>query len=375
MSFTPFAMERYQSTYEHDVRYNLSESGVEPLTLGELLDIIGTTADELCDTLIEYNPSNGSAALRERIAAMYPGASASNVLVTNGGAEANFVISWRLFPEMHEILYGSPGYMQVPGMAANFGCSAKPWMSREDDDWQPDPAELDELVTEDTGLILITNPNNPTGAIMSEDVMDAVIAAAERVGAWLVVDEIYRGAELGDTPAPSFWGRYDRVAITSGLSKAYGLPGLRLGWTVVPQELVESLWARKDYTSISMTSLSDRLATAVLEPSNREMIQQRTRRILKENWPLMESWLQDRSDVFRYIAPQAGAIVYAHYNLPIDSFELTERLRREADCLIVPGEHFDMPDYLRLGFGNDADQLSQALGLCASVVDPLRAAA
>ena len=375
MSFTPFAMERYQSTYEHDVRYNLSESGVERLTLGELLDIIGTTADELCDTLIEYNPSNGSAALRERIAVMYPGASASNVLVTNGGAEANFLISWRLFPEMREILHVAPSYMQVPGMAANFGCVAKPWMLREDDGWQPDPAELDQLVTEDTGLILITNPNNPTGAIMCEDVMGAVIAAAERVGAWIVADEIYRGAELNDTPTPSFWGRYDRVAITSGLSKAFGLPGLRLGWTVLPQELVESLWARKDYTSISMTSLSDRLATAVLQPSNREVIQQRTRRILKENWPLMESWLQDRSDVFSYIAPQAGAIVYAHYNLPIDSFELTERLRREVDCLIVPGEHFDMPDYLRLGFGNDAARLSQALDLCASVIDPLRAAA
>jgi hypothetical protein len=372
MSFRPFDMERWQSTYEHDVRYNLSESGVEPLTLGELMELSGLTPASLLATALEYNPSNGSPALRERIAALYPGASPSQVLVTNGGAEANFVICWRICEDGGEIVYLAPNYMQVPGMAANWGCEARPWHLREELDWQPDPGELDELVTADTRLILVTNPNNPTGAILSEPAMERIVAAAERVGAWILADEIYRGAELDGVETASFWGRYDRALITSGLSKAYGLPGLRLGWAVVPEELTGELWARKDYTSISMGSLSDKLATEALRDDVRARLRQRTRDILNHNWPLLEEWMRDRGDVFTWHAPRAGAIVYCRYDLPIGGLELAERLRTEADCLIVPGEHFDMPGYVRLGFGPAASRLLEGLEGCAAVIDAVR---
>jgi aspartate/methionine/tyrosine aminotransferase len=371
MSFQPFAMERWQSTYEHDVRFNLSESGVEPLTIAELVELAGLTSEDVLTTLLEYNPSNGSAVLRDRIAAMYPGAARDNVLVTNGGAEANFVISWKLCSPGDEIVYVAPNYMQVPGMAANWGCIAHPWNLREENDWQPDPAELDELVGDKTRLILVTNPNNPTGAVLPESIMDAIVAAAERVGAYILADEIYRGAELDGVESPSFHGRYDRLMITSGLSKAYGLPGLRLGWAVVPADMVEELWARKDYTSISMGALSDKLAAAALVPAVRDKLRARTRGILNENLPVLEDWM-GRRGIFTWQRPRAGAIVYARYDLPIGGLELAEQLRVEADCLIVPGEHFDMPGFVRLGFGPDTVRLSEALERCAAVIDPLK---
>jgi aspartate/methionine/tyrosine aminotransferase len=364
-------MERWQSTYEHDVRFNLSESGVEPLTIAELVELAGLTSEDVLTTLLEYNPSNGSATLRDRIAAMYPGASRNNVLVTNGGAEANFVISWELCSPGDEIVYVAPNYMQVPGMAANWGCVARPWNLREDDGWQPDPAELDTLVGDKTRLILVTNPNNPTGAVLPDSTMDAIVAAAERVGAYILADEIYRGAELDGVESPSFHGRYDRLMITSGLSKAYGLPGLRLGWAVVPEDMVEELWARKDYTSISMGALSDKLAAAALVPEVRDRLRARTRGILNENLPVLEEWMSQRG-VFTWQRPRAGAIVYARYELPIGGLELAERLRVEADCLIVPGEHFDMPGFVRLGFGPETVRLSEALERCAAVIDPLK---
>ncbi|MCH7825841.1 MAG: aminotransferase class I/II-fold pyridoxal phosphate-dependent enzyme, partial [Acidobacteria bacterium] len=153
MKFQAFEMERWQSTYEHAVRFNLSESGVEPLTLGELVEIAGLDADEFHRTLIEYNPSDGSPALRAAIADMYAGAMPGNVLVTNGGSEANFVITWLLCDPGDELLYVAPTYMQVPGMAANWGCTARPWHLREDAGWQPDPDELSALVTDATKLI------------------------------------------------------------------------------------------------------------------------------------------------------------------------------------------------------------------------------
>jgi hypothetical protein len=202
--------------------------------------------------------------------------------------------------------------------------------------------------------------------------MERIVAAAERVGAWILADEIYRGAELDGVETASFWGRYDRVLISSGLSKAYGLPGLRLGWAVVPEELTGELWARKDYTSISMGSLSDKLATEALRDDVRAKLRQRTRDILNHNWPLLEEWMRGRGDVFSWHAPGAGAIVDCRYDLPIGGLELAERLRTEADCLIVPGEHFDMPGYVRLGFGPAASRLLEGLEGCAAVIDAVR---
>ena len=372
MSFQPFEMERWQSTYEHDVRYNLSESGVEPLSLTELLDLAELDPADFGGTQLEYIHSKGSDALRERILALYPGAAQENVLVGNGSAEANFVLSWKLCRPGDEIVYVAPNYMQVPGMAANWGCVARPWRLHEEAGWQPDVDELGDIVGDKTRLILVTNPNNPTGAVLREETMDRIVEEAARVDAWILADEVYRGAELDGDESPSFWGRYPKVLVVSGLSKAYGLPGLRLGWTIAPAELVEELWARKDYTSISASALSDRLAIEVLRPSVRDAVRERTRSILSTNLPVLEDWMEQRG-VFRWQPPQAGAIVYAHYDLPIDGLELAERLRVDADCLIVPGEHFDMPTYARLGFGPRKDRLEEGLARCASVIDSLSA--
>ncbi|MBE21972.1 MAG: hypothetical protein CL481_07325 [Acidobacteria bacterium] len=371
MKFEPFAMERWQSTYEHAVRFNLSESGVEPLTLGELVELVEIDPAELNDTLIEYMPSDGSPGLRSAIAAMYPDATPNNVLVTNGGAEANFVTSWLLCEPGDDLVYLAPNYMQFPGLAANWGCTAQPLPLREETGWQPDLDELSSLVTDATKLILVTNPNNPTGAILSAAAMQRVVEVAESVGAWIIADEIYRGAELDGIETPTFWGRYDKVVITSGMSKAFGLPGLRIGWTIVPEDLREQLWARKDYTSIAMGSLSDVLATHALQPTARERIHTRTRGILNANLPILEDWLRERDGIFSWKQPQAGAIVYARYDLPIGGLQLAESMRTEADCLIVPGDHFNMPNYVRLGFGPSPERLRQALARCADVLDSL----
>jgi aspartate/methionine/tyrosine aminotransferase len=145
-----------------------------------------------------------------------------------------------------------------------------------------------------------------------------------------------------------------------------------LGWALVPQELVEDLWAHKDYTTISMGTMSDKLAVAALHEDVRPKIKARTRGILNTNWKIIEAWLQERSGTFQWVAPRAGAIVYARYDMPIESMALAERLRIEADCLIVPGAHFDMEPYVRMGFGPDVSKLEAALERCAMVVDPLR---
>jgi aspartate/methionine/tyrosine aminotransferase len=376
MKLEPFAMERMQSTYENQVEFNLSESGVHPLRLGELVDD-EQSRQALLDEPLRYSQSNGTAALREQIAAHYPGATAANIQVTNGGSEANYITAWNLVEPGDEVVMMVPNYMQTWGLSRAFGGTIREWplvlppspsasaRQAADDSsirWNIDLDALEGLVTARTKLIIICNPNNPTGARFDVPALDRIAAIASRHGSWILSDEIYRGAELDGRETASMWGRSDRVIVTNGLSKAYGLPGLRIGWIVGPLGVMESLWSYHDYTTISPGALSDVLARRALEPARRSRILARTRRILNENYPLMAAWLDAHGDLFSYAPPEAGAIVYVRYHHDINSTDLVNRLREKQNVLIVPGDHFGMDGYLRLGFGEAPGYLRAALG-------------
>ena len=360
MEFTPFQMERWQSTWEHRVDYNLSESGVHPLTVGELLSLADPAAD-LAPVSLGYSQSNGTDELRDLIASLHPGASDRSVVVTVGGAEANFVAFWELALAGRPAAVMLPNYMQVPGLIRNFGGGALPFHSKEEDGWRPDLDQLESALAAGAGFILVTHPGNPTGVALTPDEMDAVVALADRHGAWILSDEVYRGAEVGDDPVPSFWGRYDKVLVTNSLSKAYGLPGARLGWVVGPEDVVQRLWARTDYTTIAPPSVSDAIARIALSPGTRPRILARTRRIIRHNLGLLTEWIDSGDGRFTFTPPDAGAIAMVRYDADIPSLELAERLRVEHSLLIVPGAHFGIESTMRLGFGPPASELLAGL--------------
>lgn len=372
MKLTRFEMERYQSTFEHRVRYNLSESGVHPLNTAELLELAGSDVD-LLSIRHEYGQSNGSDALRARIAALYPGASEGGVLVTVGGAEANFTAAWHLMEQGQKVAVMVPNYMQVPGMLETFGAEVLTFPLLEETGWQPDLDRLRACLEQGARFILVTNPNNPTGAILTEASMDAIVREADRTGAWILADEVYKGAELDGNETPSFFGRGERIIVTNSLSKAYGLPGLRIGWIVGPEQIREDLWSRTDYTTITPATLSDLLATLALEPATRERIRTRTRSILTRNLPLLIEWMEGQQGLFSYRPPQAGAICYVRYDAPVNSTELAERLRREDEVLVVPGDHFGMDHHLRIGIGPPAELLLEGLERMARQFEAARA--
>jgi aspartate/methionine/tyrosine aminotransferase len=177
--------------------------------------------------------------------------------------------------------------------------------------WALDLGSLERTVTRGTRVIMVCNPNNPTGAVLTEDEMDAVVRAARRVRAWIVADEVYRGAEIqGDAATPSFWGRYEEVVVTSGLSKAFGLPGLRIGWLVAPRKLIAETWKRHDYTT-----------------------------------------------------------------LPIDSARLVDRIRERQSVLLVPGAMFGFGRGLRFGFGYNIARTLEGLALAGRELKALQKAA
>jgi aspartate/methionine/tyrosine aminotransferase len=377
MRIPQFAMERMQSTWENQVDYNLSESGVHPMRVEELLDDPTDRAGVLGQELV-YPQSNGTLELRERVASMYPGATADHIEVTNGGSEANFVTMWHLVEPGDEVVSMVPNYGQTLGLAEAFGGALKPWPLRLSADgrrWHVDLDDLSRIVSNRTRLVIICNPNNPTGARIPAADLDGICRIAGRVGAWVLSDEIYRGAEIDGVETPSVWGRYERVIVTSGLSKAYGLPGLRIGWVASTPDVVATTWSYHDYTTIGPGTLSDRLARIALQPARRAKILARTRRILHANLPVVTDWLDGHRDRFSYAMPEAGAIVYVRYHDGINSTELVDRLRVEKSVLIVPGDHFGMDGYLRIGFGSETRYLRDGLDRLADLLRSLPAPA
>jgi len=360
--FQPFVMERMMSKWENVVDYNLSESGVHPMTLGELLAMDGKSPNALADVDFDYPQANGTVELRRNVAQYYPGAGPDNVLITVGAAEANYLTLHTLLDPGDEVVIMMPNYMQVWGVAKNRGLRVKTFNLLEAEGWAPDLAELERVVGPDTKLIAVCNPNNPTGRIMTEAEMSAVVATAERVGAWILADEVYTGAERKtDDEAPTFYGRSERVIAVGSMSKAYGLPGLRIGWAVGPAETVDDLWARHEYTTISTTMLSNKLATIAMSKTVRPQILARTRKFIRDGYPVLEEWVRSHGNTFSLVPPEAAAIAFVRYHIDINSTTLVERIRDEKSVLIVPGDHFSLDSYLRISYGLPHDYLTAGL--------------
>jgi len=318
--------------------------------------------EDLLTTGLNYPQANGILLLRERIAALYPGATPENVLVTVGCAEANFLAIQTLLEPGDEMAVMLPNYMQIWGIAHNAGLRLKAFHLRAEQAWAPDLDELDSVASDRTKLIAVCNPNNPTGYILTEAEMDAIVATASRVGAWLLADEVYSGTErLTDRQTPSFWGRYDRVLAMNSLSKAYGLPGLRIGWVAGPADTVDDIWARHEYTTIGAGMLDNRLAAIALSPQVRPRLIRRAREYIRQGFPLLDAWLESHEGVFTLVPPQAAAIAFPRYHLEVNSTHLVERLMREKSVLIVPGDHFGLDHYLRISFGQPPEFLRAAL--------------
>lgn len=390
MPFAPFELEEWQSRWETSVAFNLADSGVQAVRLGDLLaggdpgpagpgdgEVEAHPGEaELARFLeldLHYPPVAGTTLLRERIAA-WIGAAPENVLVTVGASEANAILVSALVEAGDEVVVMEPGYRQVRGIAVNAGAEVRPFSLDLGRAWRPDLEALEAAVTERTRLIAVTNPNNPVGTVLSDREMDAVVAAASRSGAWLLADEVYRGTErLTDDLTPTFWGRYERTISVGSLSKAFGLPGLRLGWLVAPPEIVESTWRRHEYATIATGMLSMRLGELALEPATRDRLIARTRRYIREGYGRLEAWIEANADLLSIVPPAATALGFVRCHLDLPSVEVAHALRREGDVLVAPGSTFGVEHHLRITHGLEPAMLDEAFERAGRVLRGLAA--
>lgn len=360
MRIEPFEMERMQSTWENLVEMDLSESGVRPLTLRELA-AMGLDLDSFLDVPLGYSQSNGTLDLREALARQYPGSTVDHIEVTNGTSEANYLAALALLHDGDGVAFEVPNYMQYWGVPRSLGADVHKFHLSAGHGWEPDWDEFERAVTRHTRLVYLSNPNNPTGAVLSQAAMRRIVERCDETGAYLVADEVYLGAEIAGPRTQSFWGMSERVIVTSGLSKAYGIPGARIGWIVGPPAVIADCWAQHDYLTIGPNKLSDRIARIAVEPENREKCYARTRSILQHNLPVAREWLAGFGGFLRWREPQAGAIALIQYAADIPSVELCERVRQRQSTLIVPGSHLGLEGYIRVWLGGKEEFLREGL--------------
>ena len=371
MNIEEFQLERLQSLWENRVQYNLTESGVHPYTLRELLT--PQEIDQLLDVRLGYGWTNGDPGLRETISAHYPGSDLEQVLVTSGSAEANFLAMWTLLEPGDEIVVMLPNYMQIPGIARSLGVEVKSFRLREELGWAPDMEELRAQVNARTKVIVVCDPNNPTGAVLSLDQMKEIVEVARQVGAYVYADEVYKGAELDGLERPSFFGLYDRVIVSAGLSKALAHPGLRIGWLVGPRDFIADAWHRNDYTTITTSAVSEHVANLILQPDRREEILERNREFLNTNLSTLMDWAADKKELLSFVPPKAGGMVFLRYQLAENSSDLARRLRKQKSLLVLPGDVYGMDHYIRIGIGERASYFDAGLALLAQgLAEPSR---
>ena len=360
MRIETFEMERMQSTWENLVEYDMSESGVRPLTLRELT-AMGFDLEAFLDQPLGYSQSNGTIELRERIAAIHPGATIDHVEVTNGTSEANYLVALSQVQAGDVVAMQVPNYMQMWGVARSLGADVQTFRLRTEAAWEPDWDEFERAVTPKTRLLYLSNPNNPTGSVLSDAAMRRIVDRCEQTGTWLLSDEVYLGAEITAPRTRSFWGMSDRVVVTSGLSKAYGIPGVRIGWIVGPRDLVAECWSQHDYITIGPNKMSDRIACVAVDARNREHCYGRTGEILRHNLPIARAWADGFGGRLKWTSPTAGAIGLMKYEADTPSLAIAERVRVNQNTLIVPGTHVGIEGHLRIWLGGREDYLREGL--------------
>jgi aspartate/methionine/tyrosine aminotransferase len=365
-------VEKWLNEYEHNVEINVSETCVEPFTIGEFLHLMGRENffNEMWDTQLTYGYIPGSHGLRRGISRLYEGLNPENILVAGGAIGANFLSLYSLVEPGDKVVSVVPTYQQLYSVARSFGAKVKLLRLRMEDGWLPDLDELMRFVDEDTKLIVTNNPNNPTGSLIGNEMLKEICEIAREAGAYLLDDESYRGVYIDPSDSvSSVVELYEKGIATGSFSKPFSLTGLRLGWIAANEDVISMCEDRRDYTTISNGMIDDALATLAVE--NVERIAKRNAEIVRRNFEVLSEWV-DGEPLIDWVPPQGGTIAFLRYHLDMDSEELCRRLIDEKSTLFVPGSCFETEGFIRIGWGGDIEKLAEGLSRFKEFLDKHR---
>lgn len=362
MHIEPFGVEIWMNEWETRCEWNLAETCVESLTIAGLLTLAGKNSSDLSELLpmkLTYGAIEGSDRLRQAVAAIYENQSPSNVLITHGTIGANMLVHKTLVEPGDHVVAVVPTYQQHYSIPASIGANVTRLQLKEENAFLPDLEELRRLAVPGTKLIALNNPNNPTGALMDRALLQEIVEIARACGAWILCDEVYRGTDQqGDGMTTSIADLYEKGISTAGMSKAYSLAGLRLGWITGPQELIEAACIHRDYDTISVGMIDDHFAALALE--NRAQVLARSQRITRGNLQILEDWVEREAKI-SWVKPRSGTTALLKYDAQMSSREFCVALLGETGVMLTPGSALDMEGYLRIGYANGPEVLRQGL--------------
>lgn len=360
MRIDKFKVEEWFNNYEHKAVYDLADTCVESLSINELLEITGENLAEIYSKKLNYGDIHGSIRLKNAICSMYEKQANDNITITHGAIGANQLVMLSLIERGDNVVSIIPTYQQHYSIPKSIGANVKTLVLKEENNWLPDLDELEKLVGENTKIICMNNPNNPTGSVIPQKMLEQIMQIARKSNAYVLCDEVYRGLEHNGQMSKSVADIYEKGISTGSVSKVFSLAGLRLGWIAGPQEVISEVNHQREYNTISVGILDDYFASIAIENKNK-IIKRNLNKILEGKKSLTD-WLKTESRC-HCVIPQGGTTAFVGYDLEVNSSDLCKKLQIDTGIMILPGETMELDGYLRIGYGNNAEKLGQALNI------------
>ena len=363
MKIDKFKVEEWFNEYEHKAKYDLADTCVESLSVEELFSVTGEKDKHLKHVFnqkLNYGAIHGSDRLKKTVCTLYENQNPDNITITHGTIGANQLAMLSLIERGDKVVSIIPTYQQHYSIPKSIGANVSLLFLKEENNWLPDLDELEKLVGKDTKIICMNNPNNPTGSVIPYDMLAKITDIAKKSNAYILCDEVYRGLEHDGNISKSIADIYEKGISTSSVSKVFSLAGLRLGWIAASKEIIEEVNHQREYNTISVGILDDYFASLAIE--NKDKIIKRNLEKINTGKTILQTWLNKEKHV-RCVLPQGGTTAFIRYNLPITSTELCKKLQEETGVMILPGETMELDGYLRIGYGNNFQQLKKALDI------------
>ena len=348
--YSVFRLEEWFERYEFDVDYLIGSSSCAGMTIDEFFDITGESFD-FTNTSLSATPGAGSDELREEISLWYKKGSMDNIYVTSSSTEAIFLLIESMLSEGDSLIATFPMYPALYQLASDNKVEVRHWVLEHSNRFEPNFDDLIELSDDSTKLIIINNPQNPTGQIFLHDDLKRLSDFSKNNGIQLWVDEVFRGITVDGGPVTPSIRDIDECAIATGsMSKSFGLTGLRIGWISAPNKIIDQLHHIRFYTTVTAPILEQKIA--IKAHRNREKIFYRNQTIIDNNYNYLKEWMFEHNSVFDWVEPKGGPVTFPKFIPEIKTDQFCKKLVKEKSILLVPGNYaFSSEGYIRIGYG------------------------
>ncbi len=375
MNIKPFQVEQWMNEYEVGAKYNIAETCVDSISLDELFAITKEDKTAFFNTLssrrLTYGDIWGVPELKNGICKLYQTLSPDHVVTTHGAAGANHHVFYSLVEPGDKVISVLPTYQQLYSIPESFGAKVELLPLRQENGFLPDLHQLSQMATQDTKVICLNNPNNPTGALLSKEQLEEIVAIARKVDAYVLCDEVYRGLTQSDEPSVSIADLYEKGISVSSMSKVFSLAGIRLGWIASRDEkFMESCLSHRDYDHISCGILDEAVAALALKHAPELLA--RNRGIVRENLALLDDWVRSQPHVY-YTKPQAGTTALVYYDFPIPSYTFCKQMYEATGAFVTPGDCFEQANCMRIGYACEKQVLADGLRAIDAFIKQLEA--